>query len=114
MITMIALTHLKEKMILLINACVRNGSRTKVIADYLLSNTKQRIEEVNLNDVEFPIADEAYLEEHDRLISKGDFEHPMFGLAQKFAKADIIVIAAPFWDLSFPAALRVTVIIRTC
>lgn len=103
---MIALTRLKETMILFINACVRSGSRTKVIADYLLSNTKHRIEEVNLKDIAFPIADEAFLRERDRLISKGDFDHPMFGLAQKFADADIIVIAAPFWDLSFPAALK--------
>lgn len=93
-------------MVLFINACVRSGSRTKAIADYLLSNTKQRIEEVDLKDVAFPIVDEAYLRERDRLISKGDFDHPMFGLAQQFAEADIIVIAAPFWDLSFPAALK--------
>ena len=30
----------------------------------------------------------------------------MFDLAGQFAGADTIVIAAPFWDLSFPAALK--------
>ena len=30
----------------------------------------------------------------------------MFALARQFAAADAIVIAAPFWDLSFPAALK--------
>ena len=30
----------------------------------------------------------------------------MFYLANQFAKADEIIIAAPFWDLSFPAALK--------
>ena len=30
----------------------------------------------------------------------------MFDLARQFANADEIVIAAPFWDLSFPAALK--------
>ena len=30
----------------------------------------------------------------------------MFDLARQFAEADEIVIAAPFWDLSFPATLK--------
>jgi FMN-dependent NADH-azoreductase len=30
----------------------------------------------------------------------------MFDLARQFARADEIVIAAPHWDLSFPAALK--------
>lgn len=31
----------------------------------------------------------------------------MFTLARQFAEADTIVIAAPYWDLSFPAMLKV-------
>ncbi len=31
----------------------------------------------------------------------------MFEYAGQFARADAIVIAAPFWDLSFPALLKV-------
>ena len=30
----------------------------------------------------------------------------MFELARQFAVADTILIAAPFWDLSFPAVLK--------
>ena len=30
----------------------------------------------------------------------------MFALARQFRAADAVVVAAPFWDLSFPAALR--------
>ena len=30
----------------------------------------------------------------------------MFALARQFASADQIVIAAPYWDLSFPATLK--------
>jgi FMN-dependent NADH-azoreductase len=36
---------------------------------------------------------------HD--ISGEEFEY-----ARQFSKADVIVIAAPFWDLSFPAVLK--------
>ncbi|MBQ7161629.1 MAG: NAD(P)H-dependent oxidoreductase [Clostridia bacterium] len=93
-------------MILFINACVRRDSRTKMLADHLLSKTERRIEEVILKDIDFPVADEAYLSERDRLLSDGDYDHPMFDAARKFAEADVIVIAAPFWDLSFPAALK--------
>ena len=31
----------------------------------------------------------------------------MFRYARQFAQADEIVIAAPFWDLSFPAKLKI-------
>ena len=30
----------------------------------------------------------------------------MFDLARQFARAEIIVMAAPYWDLSFQAALK--------
>ena len=30
----------------------------------------------------------------------------MFRLARQFQQADVIVIAAPYWDLSFPAVLK--------
>ncbi len=31
----------------------------------------------------------------------------MFLYAKDFAESDIIVIAAPYWDLSFPSILKV-------
>ena len=52
------------------------------------------------------LVDEEFLNMRDRLISKRDFSNPMFDLARKFAEAENIVIAAPYWDLSFPAALK--------
>ena len=93
-------------MILFINACVRSGSRTKRLADRLLSKLNGRVEEVRLNDVGFPTVDEAFLERRDRLIREKSFDDPLFALARQFAAADEIVIAAPFWDLSFPASLK--------
>ncbi len=93
-------------MILYINACARSDSRTKKLADYLLSTTEQRVEELRLNDVEFPTVDEEFLKKRDKMIAESDFDNPAFDLARQFAEADIIVIAAPFWDLSFPAVLK--------
>ena len=91
---------------LFINACVRGDSRTKRLADCVLKKTGERFEEVLLKDLVFPVTDESFLAKRDRLIAEGRFADPMFSLANQFAEAERIVIAAPYWDLSFPAALK--------
>lgn len=93
-------------MILYINACVREESRTKKLADYLLSKTDEQVEEIRVAEADFPVVDEAFLTKRDRLIAEGRYDDPVFDFARQFAKADIITVAAPFWDLSFPAALK--------
>ena len=35
-----------------------------------------------------------------------DFTHELFAPARQFREADEVVIAAPYWDLSFPAMLK--------
>ena len=92
--------------VLLINACVRKGSRTKILADCLLKKLDGKVTEVNLEDVNFPVTDEAFLNRRDALLSEEAYEDPMFDLARQFAEAECIVIAAPYWDLSFPASLK--------
>ena len=42
-----------------------------------------------------------------QLEAKGLFDDPMFDIGKDFAEADEIVIGAPYWDLSFPAALKI-------
>ena len=93
-------------MVLFINACIRNESRTKELADTLLEKQEEPYEEVFLNSIHFPLVDEAFLNRRDSLIDRRDFSDPVFDLARQFAEADEIVIAAPFWDLSFPAVLK--------
>ena len=93
-------------MLLFINACVRKGSRTKRLADRLLAQKDQPIEEIRLAEIKFPVVDEKFLKKRDQLIREENFGDPLFALANQFAKADEIVIAAPFWDLSFPASLK--------
>lgn len=93
-------------MILFINACVLGDSRTKKLADFLMSKTSEPIDELRLEDIEFPKVDEGFLNKRDALISKREFDNSMFDLARQFAQADKIVIAAPYWDLSFPSSLK--------
>ena len=46
------------------------------------------------------------LNERDALASVGAWDAPVFDLARQFRAADAILVAAPFWAMSFPAALR--------
>ena len=95
-----------KKPVLFINACVRKESRTKKLADALLAELNRPYEEIDLNEVSFPVADEDFINTRDRQIADKDFDDPVFESAKKFAAADTIVIAAPYWDLSFPASLK--------
>ena len=97
---------MRAKKVLFINACVREQSRTKRLADYLLSHLSGEISEVRISDMSFPAVDEEFLNQRDNLIAREEFFSSVFTYARDFASADIIVIAAPFWDLSFPAALK--------
>ena len=99
-------TDNKDTYTLFINACVKKGSRTKRLADCFLSKLDGPVVETRLHETSFPLADEAFLNRRDSLIAKGDFNNPLFYLARQFAQADEIVVAAPYWDLSFPAALK--------
>ena len=110
-------THRTKTMtnILFINSCVRSGSRTKRLADCLLSKLKEqaedrneqiRIEEVCTSEIPYPEIDEAFLQRRDALLAAGAYDDPLFSPARQFAAADCIVIAAPYWDLSFPASLK--------
>lgn len=92
--------------ILYINASVRKESRTEKLAQKLLARLDMPYEEIRLEDISFPAVNGDFLMKRDLLLSRGDFQDPMFGPARQFAEAQAIVIAAPYWDLSFPAMLK--------
>ena len=50
---------------------------------------------------------DSYFDQREALLAENRRDHPRFRYAHQFAQADLIVIAAPFWDLSFPALLKV-------
>ena len=93
-------------MILFVNACVRKNSRTLLLAHKLLKTLEGEVREVRLEKTPFPIVDEAFLTRRDALRNAGSYDDPMFALARDFAAANSIVIAAPYYDLSFPATLK--------
>ena len=95
-----------ETTTLFINACVRKESRTKKLAEKLLTQLNTPYEEVRLEDIDFPAVNEEYLAKREKLIAAGDDKNEMLSLARQFSEAETIVIAAPFWNLSFPASLK--------
>ncbi|MCI5751058.1 MAG: NAD(P)H-dependent oxidoreductase [Oscillospiraceae bacterium] len=92
-------------MTLYINCCPRSNSRTARLAEKLL-NKLGEYEEIDPEREELVPLNEERLNYRTELIGKGDYSDDIFMYAKQFAAADIIVIAAPYWDLSFPAELK--------
>ena len=93
-------------MILYIDACLRKESRTKKIADALISELNEPFEYINLYEIDIPELNKTTLYERMEYCNKGDYSNKMFDLAKQFKDATKIVIAAPYWDFSFPAILK--------
>lgn len=93
-------------MILFVNACVRAQSRTRKLAEKVMADLQGDREELKVYEVKFPNTTEDFLTWRDECIAKGDYSDAYFDLAKQFAKADTIVMAAPYWDLSFPATIK--------
>ncbi len=93
------------KSILYINCAVRPDSRTAELSRCVLSYLDGEVSEIRPHEMGLPIPDDAFLKKRDRLSGCG-FNDPIAEPAKQFAEADEIVICAPYWDLSFPAALK--------
>lgn len=92
-------------MILYIKSCPREESRTDTLAKALLERLGEYEEIDVVNEDLHPLNKDA-LSFREAMIAQGNYSNPMFKFAKQFAFADTIVIAAPFWDLSFPTALK--------
>lgn len=92
--------------ILYINACVRENSRTNELSQYFLSKVQGEIEEINLNIQNILPLNREALNKRENLIAEKNYDDSIFDYAKQFSKADVIVIGAPYWDLSFPALLK--------
>lgn len=101
--------------LLFVDSCISQrgqASRTRHLAEAFFAALREHcpqaeIETVSLEALDLrPLLPPA-LNQRDALAAAGDFGGPIFGLARSFRSADRIVVAAPFWDLTFPALLRV-------
>ncbi len=94
------------KKLLYIDACIRNGeSRTKRIATPIIEALKERydVDTLTLNELPLEVVQEELITKRNA----GDIDPVVMSWAEMVRDADRIVIAAPFWDMSIPAALKV-------
>ena len=89
-----------------INACVRPNSRTLDLANFVLKKLSREVEEVKLYEQGLSPLCLKELEIRDKCAKSKDFSSEEFALARQFARAEVIVIAAPYWDLMFPAVVK--------
>ena len=101
--------------LLFVDCCISQrgpDSRTRALADAFLAAFRAAHPDVELETVspEEMMAlqpfDAEHLNERDALASVGAVDAPVFAWARQFRSADAVVVAAPYWDLSYPAALR--------
>lgn len=86
---------------------MRKEARTKILADYLLKKIGGDVKEIVLSKEKTATIDDIVLQKRNKFISENNFDDKMFSYAKDFVKSDIIIVAAPYWDLSFPSILKV-------
>lgn len=93
------------KKLLYIDACIRDEeSRTKRIAEPIVKalEGKYDIQRYTLNDMNLSIVQKDLVKKRN----SGIIDPMVMTWAETVRDADRIVIAAPFWDMSIPAALK--------
>ncbi len=93
------------KKLLYIDACIRDTeSRTKRIAEPVVEALKEKydVRTLCLNELELSIVKKDLIKQRNN----GIIDKEVISWAESIREADRIVIAAPFWDMSFPAALK--------
>lgn len=90
--------------LMVIDSCMREGSRTRRILRAAMEVLSGRydVETVDVNALALPPVTPETLAER----SSGVVPEETVAVARRIASADRLVIAAPFWDMSFPAALK--------
>ena len=93
------------KRLLYIDACIRDEeSRTKRIAEPIVKVLEEKydVRWYVLNDMELAIVQKDQMKKRN----SGIIDPTVMTWAESVRDADRIVIAAPFWDMSIPAALK--------
>ena len=92
---------------LFVNACMRGeDSRTLALCREYLQG-KEEVVEVDLATLGLKPFDAQMVAYRTEKQKAKAWDDPIFDLSHQFAEADEVVIGAPYWDLSFPAALKV-------
>lgn len=92
---------------LFVNACMRGEqSRTLKLCREYLAGVDGDVVEVDLAALDLKPFDAAKVAYRTEKQTARAWDDPIFDLSRQFAEADNVVVGAPYWDLSFPAALK--------
>jgi len=98
------------KTALFVDCLIRhNESRTKLLVEEFFANlsSEYKIVHLKLDELELkPLCNE-FFQRRQELLDHNKRNHPRFKYAHQIAEADLVVMAAPFWDLSIPALLKI-------
>ena len=97
------------KNILYVDCCMRPNSRTEKLAQQVLSSLEGNISTLKLTEEGLTLPDWQLIQQRNKAVGEGDMTNPLLRYAVQFAQADEIIIAAPYWDLSFPSILKIWV-----
>lgn len=101
--------------ILFVNACVRgDDSRTLRLAKAFLDALTEALPGVQIAEQNLPAmglqpVDAATLARKEALCDARAWDDAYLAPAWAFQQADAVVIAAPYWDMSFPSMLKIWV-----
>ncbi|MBO4798299.1 MAG: NAD(P)H-dependent oxidoreductase [Candidatus Methanomethylophilaceae archaeon] len=95
--------------LLFVNGCVdRERSRTLRLAKELISRiVADEVDEIVLEEENLAPLDTARLKRREELVSAGRLGDPEFSAARRYASADILVVATPFWESGFNSLTKI-------
>jgi FMN-dependent NADH-azoreductase len=86
----------------------REESRTKRLLNLFLNIGKfNDVDYLDLNNEDIKPLKLNDIVKRDNHIMNNDYNDPMFKYAKEFIKYENIIIACPFWDLSFPSIIKI-------
>ena len=97
--------------VLYVDCCIRREeSRTRLLAEAFLTALQRddnyQVERLCLMDEPLAPLSEGFFAQRELLLAEKKRDHPRFSYAHQFSQADRVIVAAPFWDLGFPALLK--------
>ncbi len=98
--------------VLFVNGCLRaEESRTLSIAErfieaFCAAHRDAEVITEDLNELRLEPMYRDTLAARNDAAERGEWDDDMFAPAQRFREADLVLIAAPFWEGTFPAAVH--------
>lgn len=95
--------------LLFVNACMRGdeSNTLSLCREYLAAHPEADVQEVNLAELNLKPFDGDMVAYRTEKQEAEAWDDPIFDLAHQIANADEVLIGAPYWDLSFPATLKI-------